>query len=64
MRMEEDVPRMRSAGSQAWAGVLNSHYWFDPANDVAALIMTQTLPFVEPRFIDLYETFERAVYAR
>ena len=64
MRMEEDVPRMRSAGSQAWAGVLNSHYWFDPANDVAALIMTQTLPFVEPRFINLYETFERAVYAR
>lgn len=64
MRMQEDVPGMRSAGSQAWAGVLNSHYWFDPASDVVGLIMRQTLPFVEPRFINLYETFEQAVYAR
>jgi CubicO group peptidase (beta-lactamase class C family) len=63
MRMEEDVPEMRSAGSQAWAGVLNTHFWFDPARDVAGLIMTQTLPFVEPRFIQVYERFERAVYA-
>lgn len=63
MRMEEDVPDMRSAGSQAWAGVLNTHFWFDPLTDVAGLIMTQTLPFVEPRFIKLYERFERAVYA-
>lgn len=63
MRMEEDVPNMRSAGSQSWAGVLNTHYWFDPAHDVAGLIMTQTLPFFEPRFSQVYERFERAVYA-
>ncbi len=63
MRMEEDVPEMRAAGSQGWAGVLNTHFWFDPARDVAGLIMTQTLPFVEPRFMELYEQFERAVYA-
>jgi CubicO group peptidase (beta-lactamase class C family) len=63
MRMEEDVPEMRAAGSQSWAGVLNTHFWFDPARDVAALIMTQTLPFLEPRFSQLYERFERAVYA-
>lgn len=63
VRMEEDVPEMRTAGSQAWAGVLNTHFWFDPARDLAGLIMTQTLPFVEPRFIQLYERFERAVYA-
>jgi methyl acetate hydrolase len=62
MRMEEDVPNMRSAGSQSWAGVLNTHYWFDPARDVAGLIMTQTLPFFEPRFSQVYERFERAVY--
>jgi hypothetical protein len=24
--------------------------------------MTQSLPFVEPRFIDTYEKFERAAY--
>ena len=63
MRVERDVPGMRSAGAQGWAGVLNTHYWFDPAKNVAATIMTQTLPFVEPPFAALYERFERAVYA-
>ena len=62
VRLEEDVPGMRSAGSYCWAGVCNTHYWFDPAHDVAGLIMTQTLPFVEPRFVQVYEQFERAVY--
>ncbi len=63
LRVEEDVPGMRSAGSQGWAGVCNTHFWFDPAKDVAGLIMTQTLPFVEPRFMNTYGDFERAVYA-
>ena len=63
MRGEEDVPGMRSAGSQGWAGVCNTHFWFDPAKDVAGLIMTQTLPFVELRFMNTYGDFERAVYA-
>jgi len=63
LRVEKDVPGMRSAGSQGWAGVLNTHFWFDPAKDVAATIMTQTLPFVEPPFMGAYEKFERAVYA-
>lgn len=63
LRVESDVPGMRSAGAQSWAGVLNTHYWFDPARDIAAVIMTQTLPFVEPRFMRLYEAYERAVYA-
>jgi len=63
MRNEEDVPGMRAAGSQGWAGVCNSHYWFDPQNDVRAVLFTQSLPFVEDRFMKLYEDFERAVYA-
>jgi CubicO group peptidase (beta-lactamase class C family) len=63
MRLEEDAPEMRSAASHCWAGVLNTHFWFDLACDVAGLIMTQTLPFVEPRFMKVYERFERAVYA-
>ena len=63
VRVEEDVPGMRSAGSQGWAGVLNSHYWFDPTRDVAAVIMTQSLPFAEPRFMATYEAYEKAVYA-
>ncbi len=63
LRVEQDVPGMRSAGSQGWAGVLNTHFWFDPTKDVAGLIMTQTLPFVEPPFMKVYEEFERAVYS-
>ncbi len=64
MRFEEDIPGMRHAGSQGWAGVLNSHFWFDPKADVAGLLMTQSLPFVEPRFVTTYESFERAAYRR
>ena len=63
MRNEEDIPGKRSAGAQSWAGVLNSHYWIDPAKDVAAVIMTQSLPFVEERFMNNYNAYERAVYA-
>ena len=63
MRMEEDVPEMRRYGSQSWAGILNTHFWFDPACDVAGVIMTQSLPFAEPRFMEVYDRFERAVYA-
>jgi methyl acetate hydrolase len=63
MRNESDIPGMRRAGSQSWAGVLNTHYWFDPASDLAGLIMTQSLPFVEPRWMATYGAFERAAYA-
>jgi hypothetical protein len=63
MRNEADIPGMRRAGSQSWAGVLNTHYWFDPDSDLAGLIMTQSLPFVEPRWMATYGAFERAAYA-
>ena len=63
LRVEQNVPGMRSAGSQGWAGVLNTHYWFDPARDLAGVIMTQTLPFADPRFMAVYQEFERAAYA-
>jgi hypothetical protein len=42
---------------------LNTHYWIDMKKDVAAVIMTQSLPFVEPRFMQAYADYERAVYA-
>ncbi|WP_306145655.1 serine hydrolase [Roseibium sp. MMSF_3412] len=58
-----DVPGKRSAGTQSWAGVCNTHYWVDPSKDLAAVIMTQSLPFVEPAFMETYDAFERAVYA-
>ena len=54
---------MRSAGSLSWAGVLNTHFWFDPKRNIAAVLMTQSLPFVESPFVSLYGDFEKAVYA-
>ncbi len=62
-RNEEDVPGMRAAGSQCWAGVLNTHFWFDPKNDVASIIMTQTLPFLDSRFVKVLEAFEKEIYS-
>ena len=63
VRNEADIPGRRRAGSQSRAGVLNTHYWFDPRADLAGVIMTQSLPFVEPPFMAAYEAFERAAYA-
>ena len=62
MRFDEDIPGMRRAGSQRWAGVLNSHYWQNAKAAVIRMLMTQSLPFTEPRFMKTYEAFERAVY--
>ncbi len=58
-----DIPGRRRSGSLSWAGVLNSHYWIDPKTGLAALFMTQSLPFVEPPLMEFYVDFEKAVYA-
>ena len=60
MRFEEGIAGMRSADSQGWAGVLNSHSWFDPKADAMGLLLTQSLPYAEPRFMSRYEKFEQA----
>ncbi len=62
LRTEQDIAGRRHARSQTWAGVCNTHFWFDPTADVAGLIMTQSLPFIEPRFLETYDAFEGAVY--
>ena len=58
----EPGPNGRSAGSVAWAGIRNTHYWLDPVKRVAGVIMTQTLPFLDPRVMAVYAAFERGVY--
>jgi len=59
----DEGPDGRSAGSGAWAGLANCYYWLDPKNGVAALILTQILPFADPVVLDLAARFETAVYA-
>ena len=55
-------PNGRSAGTLAWAGLFNTHYWIDPARRVIGVLMTQILPFGDPAAMQLYGQFERAVY--
>ncbi|WP_028922705.1 serine hydrolase domain-containing protein [Pseudonocardia acaciae] len=59
----ERAPGMRAAGSGAWAGIFNTHYWVDPTSGITAAIYTQTLPFVDPGALRMYLDFERALYA-
>ena len=56
-------PFGRSAGSLTWGGIFNSYYWIDPAKQVAGVILSQFLPFADPRALALSGAFERAVYA-
>ncbi len=58
-----DIPGMRRAGSGAWAGIFNTHFWVDPATGITGAIYTQTLPFVEPAVFQVYADFETALYA-
>ena len=58
----EDVPSGRSAGSLAWAGVINSYYWIDRKRNLAGLVMTQILPFADPIVLKLFNEFETALY--
>ena len=52
----------RAANSLAWAGLANCYYWFDPATKVAGVLMTQILPFADPKILTLLDRFESAIY--
>lgn len=55
-------PNGRSPGSLTWAGLFNTHYWIDPARHLAAVIMTQVLPFGDAATMRLYGQYERSLY--
>jgi CubicO group peptidase (beta-lactamase class C family) len=59
----QPVERGRSAGSMTWGGLFNTYYWIDPRKRVAAVFMTQVLPFADIRALRLYARFEREIYA-
>ena len=64
LRNESDIPGRRAKGSLTWAGFLNTHYWIDPMSSIAAVLMTQTLPFCDPGYMQAYDAYERLVYQR
>lgn len=59
---EAATPTGRPAGSLAWAGLANSHFWIDPVNGIGGIFATQMFPFVDPGVMSLYQNFEKAVY--
>ncbi len=58
-----DLPGMRAAGTGAWAGLFNTHFWVDRASGITGSIYSQFLPFVTPEAMGMYMGFEQAVYA-
>jgi methyl acetate hydrolase len=58
----QPLPTGRSAGSLAWAGLMNSYYWIDPVKNIAGVYATQILPFCDVKSLKLFQDFETAVY--
>ena len=58
----QEGPAGRSGGSLSWAGLANTYFWVDPSKQVAGVILTQVLPFVDPHVLSLYGKFESGVY--
>ncbi|MDQ0393619.1 serine hydrolase domain-containing protein [Labrys monachus] len=59
-----DAPNGRSAGSLTWAGLANCYFWIDRTKRLGGVVMTQILPFGDPRVLRLYGAFEQQVYRR
>ena len=55
-------PNGRSAGSLAWAGLVNTYFWVDPTAGIAGLILTQSMPFADPKALALLAALERGTY--
>ncbi len=58
-----DIPGMRRAGTGAWAGLCNTHFFVDRTTAICASIYTNSLPFVAEGPWKAYGDFERALYA-
>ena len=59
----QDQPGGRKAGTGAWAGLFNTHFWVDRTSGIAASIYTNSLPFITTEALGLYGEYEQAVYA-
>jgi methyl acetate hydrolase len=58
----QDLPGMRRAGSGAWAGLCNTHFWIDRSSGICGSIYSNFLPFATPEALKLYMDFEVALY--
>lgn len=58
-----DLPGRRRAGTGAWAGLFNTHFWIDRTSGICASIYSNSLPFITPQALQLYQDYETALYA-
>jgi methyl acetate hydrolase len=63
MRLEEDAPTGRPAGSLSWAGLANLYFWIDLENGLVGFWAAQYLPFLHETALNAYLDFESAIYA-
>jgi CubicO group peptidase (beta-lactamase class C family) len=57
------LPGGRGANTMSWAGIFNTFFWIDREKQIAAVFMTQMLPFMDPGAATTIGEFDRAVYA-
>jgi methyl acetate hydrolase len=58
-----DIPGHRRAGSGAWAGLFNTHFWIDRTTGICASLYSNVLPLATLEALTLYVNFETALYA-
>jgi methyl acetate hydrolase len=58
----EQLPNRRARGTGTWAGIFNTHFFIDPAREIAVIVMMQTLPFYDEASMKVYAGVEEAVY--
>jgi methyl acetate hydrolase len=58
----DQVAGKRSPGSLSWGGINNTYFWIDRTRGVGGVILTQFLPFADPKALAVYDSFERGVY--
>jgi methyl acetate hydrolase len=63
-QIEGDPPAagLRSVGSLSWGGIFNTHFWIDPQQSIAAVVLMQVLPYYDPRALAVLRGFERELY--
>ena len=64
LRLEEEAPSGRAAGSLSWAGLGNLYFWIDPKNGIAGFWAAQYLPFLHETALAGFEAFETEIYRR
>lgn len=62
LRNETDVPGRRRAGSQFWAGLSNSYFWFDRTSKLAGVTASAYFPFADPAAVQAFDALELDSY--